>query len=327
MAEIDRAVEILRRGGVVAFATETVYGLGADARNSDAVRRIFAAKGRPASNPLIVHVSGVAMAKRYAARWPHAARVLAQSLWPGPLTLVLPKTKDIVDEVTAGLDTVALRMPDHPLALELIRRFDGPIAAPSANRSTRVSPTTAEHVRQELGDAVDMILDGGPCTVGIESTVLDLSGERSIILRPGGVSRERIERLIGAVEVQKPPATEVASPQGAREEQAAKSPGMQEVHYAPRTPAYRFERGAEAAREADAIVIVRGEDEQVHRSGERIIMPRDVEGYARQLYAVLREADAAGKQAILVEIPPDEPQWLAVRDRLMRATKPLPRRA
>jgi len=199
-SDIDRAVSILKAGGLVAFPTETVYGLGADARSSEAVLKIFAAKGRPPTNPLIVHVSGVAMAKLYAMEWPDTARRLAQKYWPGPLTLVLPRYRTIAPEVSAGLDTVGLRMPNHPLALELIQRFDGPIAAPSANRSNHLSPTTAQHVREELGDAVDLILDGGPCRVGIESTVLDLTGSQPMILRPGGITRAQIEKVIGPIE-------------------------------------------------------------------------------------------------------------------------------
>ena len=169
--QIDQAVSILRRGGIVAFPTETVYGLGADATNPRAVDRIFQIKGRPSTNPLIVHVADGQVARRYASEFPVAATKLVARFFPGPLTIVLPKAPSIVDEVTAGLDTVGLRSPNHPLALELLRRFDGAIAAPSANKSTRVSPTTAQHVRDELGEAVALLLDGGPCEVGIESTV------------------------------------------------------------------------------------------------------------------------------------------------------------
>jgi L-threonylcarbamoyladenylate synthase len=195
------AAAVLRRGGLVAFPTETVYGLGADATNADAVTKIFAAKGRPSTNPLIVHVADAAVARRYATAWPPAAAQLADRFWPGPLTLVLPKAPDIVPAVTAGLNTVGLRVPDHPVALQLLREFGGAVAAPSANRSNRVSPTTADHVREELGDAVDLVLDGGPCRVGIESTVLDLTTERPTILRPGGLSREQIEAVVGPVGV------------------------------------------------------------------------------------------------------------------------------
>ena len=189
------------------------------------MRKIFAAKGRPNTNPLIVHVPDAAVSRRYARQWPQAAQDLAERFWPGPLTLVLRKVAAIVDEVSAGLDTVGLRVPDHPLALQLLRAFDGPIAAPSANRSNRVSPTTADHVRGELGDRVDLILDGGPCQVGIESTVLDLSGRTPMILRPGAITRQQIERIIGPVEM-------IAT--NLRESESARSPGQQAIHYSPR---------------------------------------------------------------------------------------------
>src|SRR5688572_29815393 len=231
--DIQRAVALLREGRLVAIPTETVYGLAADATSEPAVRRIFEAKRRPPTNPLIVHVADVETAKRYAAHWTHSAQTLAEAFWPGPLTLVLQKTPAIPGVVTAGRATVGLRAPNHPLALQLLRAFDGPIAAPSANRSNRVSPTTAQHVRDELGDAVDLVLDGGPCTVGIESTVLDLSGDAPRVLRPGAVTREQIESLIGPMEVMKDSVTEVTLP--------ATSPGQHAVHYAPRTPAYRFD--------------------------------------------------------------------------------------
>src|SRR5947199_1722271 len=184
-ALVQAAIVALRAGGLVAFPTETVYGLGADATNAEAVAKIFAAKGRPSTNPLIVHVADVPTARRYAAEWNDAAQALAAAWWPGPLTLVLRKNPVIVDAATAGRPTVALRVPDHPLALRLLQLFGGPVAAPSANKSNHVSPTTAGHVREELGDAVDVVLDGGPCSVGIESTVVDLTGKRPVVLRPG----------------------------------------------------------------------------------------------------------------------------------------------
>ncbi|MDB5296114.1 MAG: translation factor, partial [Phycisphaerales bacterium] len=196
---IDRAVQLLRAGRLVAFPTETVYGLGADATNPTAVARIFAAKGRPATNPLIAHVADAAAARRYASAWPAAADLLAAAFWPGPLTLVLPKDPSVVDAATAGLPSVGLRVPDHPVALDLLRAFGGAVVAPSANRTNRVSPTMADHVRDELGEAVDLILDGGPSAVGIESTVLDLTGDVPRILRPGGVSRARLEAVVGPV--------------------------------------------------------------------------------------------------------------------------------
>src|SRR3954471_1942381 len=223
MTNLDDATRILRSGGLVAFPTETVYGLGADATNAAAVAKIFAAKGRPATNPLIVHVADLETAKRYTAVWNDAAQTLAAVWWPGPLTLVVPKRPEIVDAATAGRPTVALRVPDHPLALELLRAFGGPIAAPSANRSTHVSPTTAQHVREELGDAVDLVLDGGPCGVGIESTVLDLTTTLPVILRPGAVTPEQIKAVIGQVHLFKGSAAEHVP---------ASSPGQQSIHYA-----------------------------------------------------------------------------------------------
>lgn len=308
--EIDCAVAILRSGGLVAFATETVYGLGADATRSEAVERIYRAKARPGTNPLIVHIADVNAARRYARRWPEAAEKLAQRFWPGPLTLVVPKSSSIVDTATAGLDSVGLRAPNHPLALELLRRFNGAIAAPSANRSNRVSPTTAEHVRQELGDAVDLILDGGPCQVGIESTVLSLVAEPTI-LRPGGVSQEQIESVIGAVKTFSK-AVDATRP--------AASPGQHAVHYSPVTPTFRFEavdRQNVASSDRDIILAI---TPAVERS---IVMPSNAIDYTRRLYAALHEADAGGFDRILIELPPNYPQWQAVRDRIHRAAQPL----
>lgn len=343
-----RAIEILRRGGLVAFPTETVYGLGADARNAAAVRRIYAAKGRPDTNPLIVHVADEVVARRYAAKWPEAAHRLAERFWPGPLTLVVPRVLEgsgrVADEVSAGRATVALRAPDHPLALALLRNFDGPIAGPSANRSTRVSPTTAQHVRDELEGNVDLVLDGGPCCVGIESTVLDLCGEDPVILRPGGISRDQIEAEVGRVRV----FTGSIEP-GA----VAMSPGQQAIHYAPRAPAYRFEAERRAEMEAAAICrrtggsplpgggnaggppvpcdsaafLFLGRDEAPALPeaagiiGRRFVMPADPTSYARELYRVLRVLDARGVGEIWIEMPPHTPEWAAVRDRLLRATQ------
>src|SRR6476619_3276599 len=215
--------ELIRAGKLVAFPTETVYGLGANALDADAVRRIFEVKGRPATSPLIVHVDSVDMARRVAAKWPETAELLARAYWPGPLTLVLPKNACIPDIVTAGLPTVGVRMPAHPVALDLIRAAGVPVAAPSANRFTELSPTTAEHVRRSLGDAVDCVLDGGPTPVGIESTVISLAGAPTL-LRPGMIPREALEALIGPVQMAG--AMEGAHP----------SPGMHPRHYAPRTP-------------------------------------------------------------------------------------------
>lgn len=315
---IERFVQMLKSGGLVAFPTETVYGLGADATNPTAVAKIFAAKGRPGTNPLIVHIADSSVARRYATHWTDTATKLAARFWPGPLTLVLPKSPDIVDAVTAGRGTVGLRVPDHPLALGLLRAFDGPVAAPSANKSNRISPTAAQHVRDELGDSVDLILDGGPCKVGIESTVLDLSGDSPMILRLGGVSRQQIEAVIGPVGLLQ----QVAS------EESAKSPGQLPVHYSPRTAAWRFDRATErkiqTERASPSIGIIRvSSTEAVHSGGATIALSCNPEIYARDLYCALRELDSMGLTAIYIEMPPDQPEWAAVRDRILRATKAL----
>jgi len=318
MSEIAHAVKLLKEGRLVAFPTETVYGLGADATSATAVARIYAAKGRPSTNPLIVHVADVARAKRYAGQWPERAQALAEKFWPGPLTLVVPKASVIVNEATAGLDTVALRAPDHPLALELLDAFDGAVAAPSANRSTRISPTTAQHVRDEMGDAVDLVLDGGASSVGIESTVLDLTGGEPKILRPGSITRGQIEAVVGCVR-------EFVG--HVERHLPAASPGQHEVHYAPVTPAFRFDSSGGAppeTRGSDAMVVL-GDEPGSRDQGRVTVMPRDPAAYARQLYAVLRRIDAIGAGRILIEMPPDRPEWAAVRDRLMRAARPLAR--
>ena len=325
--QIARAVEILRGGGLVAIPTETVYGLAADATNESAVRRLFEVKGRPATNPVIAHVLNADSARRYAAQWPEAADKLARAFWPGPLTLVIPKSQAIVPEVTAGLTTVGLRSPDHSLTLELLRAFDGALAAPSANRSNRVSPTTAEHVRQELGSAVDLVLDGGPCQVGIESTVLDLTRQPPAILRPGAVTRDEIAAVIGRVELD-----EGSTPA----EQPAASPGRQPVHYAPTTPAYRFtldeaprvvawcrqhphERAAFLL--LDSIVGMGFIKPAMSPAHVLVPMPAMPAGYARELYAELRRADAMEVGAIFLELPPEASRWAGARDRVWRATR------
>jgi len=314
-AMVTRACRILREGGVVALPTETVYGLAADATNAAAVAKIFRSKGRPATNPLIVHIADIAAAKRYATIWPAAAQKLAEAFWPGPLTLVLPKQPNIVAQVTAGKSTVGLRSPAHPLTLAVLREYDGPLAAPSANRSNRVSPTTAEHVRQELGDSVDLILDGGPCQVGIESTVLDLSGGQPTILRPGGITRQQIEAIIGATAL----FTGHATPQT-----AAASPGQQTVHYSPHAPAYRFARSQwpvvlRLQPSGRCPVLAIHQPEKVPAWLEMVQMPDTAELYARRLYGELHRADAANPACILIELPPAE--WLAINDRVSRATK------
>jgi L-threonylcarbamoyladenylate synthase len=332
MPEVDliavaKGAEILRSDGIVAFATETVYGLGADATSARGIERIYEAKGRPATNPLIVHVRDEAMARKYTSRWPAAAEKLARAFWPGPLTLVVPRGPQIVPAVSAGLETIGVRAPNHPLAQALLEAFDGPIAAPSANRSNRISPTTAQHVWDELGDAVDLILDGGPCQIGIESTVVDVSGAKPAILRPGSVTWEQIKNVIGDVGI---------GPDHLRRNQAARSPGQLAVHYAPVTPAYFFE-GAEAGGVGNwcknhphiriAIIAIEGsvaEKEIQARSAplhQLIRAPGDAATYARNLYAMLREADAGGYAFLWIAMPDLAPAWRAIRDRLARAAK------
>lgn len=282
---VEHAAGLIRAGRLVAFPTETVYGLGANALDAEAVARIFAAKGRPMTSPLIVHVDSIAMARELVAEWPDTAEQLARRYWPGPLTLVLPKRDVVPDVVTAGLGTVGLRVPAHPLALELIRAAGVPIAAPSANRFTELSPTAAEHVPEALAD---YMLDGGPAKVGIESTVLSLVGD-PLLLRPGVISVTEIESIIGPVRV----ATGVG-------EGAHASPGMHERHYRPRTPLYL---GAPPS-QGRGIVLE---------------MPSTPSEFAAVLYQRLHEADARGLDWIAVAMPPDTPEWAGVRDRLMRA--------
>jgi L-threonylcarbamoyladenylate synthase len=246
---IARAADILRRGGLVAFPTETVYGLGANALDIEAVERIYAAKGRPAYNPLIVHVSDEGAARALVHEWPERASRVARALWPGPVTIVLPKKELVPDVVTAGLDSVALRVPAHPVALALLRTAGVPLAAPSANRSTELSPTRAQHVERSLGSRVDLILDAGPTQLGIESTVLDLRGEHPAILRPGLVGAAELEPLVGALHL----------PNAGRDEAPRPSPGMLDRHYAPRARLRLFDAAA-AARALDEASFALGLD-------------------------------------------------------------------
>ncbi|MGI8960983.1 MAG: L-threonylcarbamoyladenylate synthase [Bryobacteraceae bacterium] len=287
-----RAADLIRQGGLVAFPTETVYGLGANAFDAQAVQRIYEAKGRPSSSPLIVHVADEAMAKSISAEWPGIADVLAARFWPGPLTLVVKKASAVPDSVTAGLDSVGVRVPSHPVALDLIRRAGVPIAAPSANRFMQISPTTAEHVRTGLGDRVDMILDGGPTQVGIESTVVALTREPPVVLRPGMISQADLEAATAL-----PWRSEIGS------RNSSESPGMHPRHYAPRTPFYILERG----------------ERPPAGSGRVIHLPADPSAYAAALYAELHEADAKDWDWIAIEKPPDKPEWAGILDRIQRA--------
>lgn len=311
-----RAGELIRAGRLVAFPTETVYGLGANALDAQAVARIFEAKGRPANNPLIVHVTSINAARSLVTDWPTAAAELAQRFWPGPLTLVLPKRSNIPDIVTAGLGTVGLRVPANPIAGALIEAAGVPIAAPSANRSTRLSPTRAEHVQRDLDGGIDMILDGGPTAGGLESTVLDLTTTPPRLLRPGLVPPHALEAVVGPIN------RSAHSEEGA----AMPAPGMLARHYAPRTPLECVE--CEAA----------GRVESLSRQGMRLgwlafgnelslippgvtvlVMPSEPVQYAARLYAALHELDAVGVDRIVVSLPPDTETWLAIRDRLRRA--------
>ncbi|MBL8795273.1 MAG: threonylcarbamoyl-AMP synthase [Planctomycetia bacterium] len=315
---LRRAAAILQRGGLVAFPTETVYGLGANALDADACARIFAAKGRPAHNPIIVHVADAASVLPLVAAWPEQAERLAQRFWPGPLTLVLPRSDRVPSIVTAGGPTVAVRVPAHPVALALLRESSLPIAAPSANRSMQLSPTTAEHVVQSLNGRIDLILDGGPATGGLESTVLDLSRQPPVLLRPGLVTVAELESIIGAVVLPMHASAPTAAP--------LPSPGMLPRHYAPRTPLIAIEGNAtdEATRRRAAgqrVACVRfGPSSADALPVERQVdLPGEPAGSAARLYAVLHELDALGLDAILVELPPATQEWLAVRDRLRRA--------
>jgi L-threonylcarbamoyladenylate synthase len=349
--EIDRAAQLLRAGRLVAFPTETVYGLGANALDVEAVARIYAVKRRPRTSPLIVHVASIEMAQSLVANWPEAADRLARRFWPGPLTLVLTKARlikvhvaadafvrpperssaascTIPDIVTANLSTVGLRMPAHPIALALIRAAGVPLAAPSANRFTELSPTTAEHVHRSLGSEVDFVLDGGPCHVGIESTVLLLaesglngsgpSGQRlrPVLLRPGGISRAELEAIVGPLA-------------SAQEDQAGAhpSPGLHPRHYSPRTPLYLVTNGKVPAPNQD-----QGRSQEKcqglylqhrHPPSRTDIdvheMPQSARGYAAALYEVLHQADTQNYNWIAVDTPPATPEWEAIHDRLKRA--------
>jgi L-threonylcarbamoyladenylate synthase len=321
-AALDRAVAVLHRGGLVAIPTETVYGLAADALDEEAVAGIFRAKGRPASNPLIVHVADAAMARSLAGSWPPAAEAIAARLWPGPVTVVVPRGPRIPDIVTAGGGTVALRCPDQRLTRRLIAKAAMPLAAPSANRSEAVSPTTAHHVLESLGNRIELILDGGPCGHGIESTVVDCTVSPPRILRPGPLTRERLEEAVGGP-VEWPAGG--AAPAG-----PARSPGQQSRHYAPQTPleipADPVARAAASLQAGRRIgwMTLRGDDPDVRsvaasRDVLVIPMPDDPEAYATRLYATLRALDHRGLDLIIVDPPPVAEAWLAVRDRLTRA--------
>lgn len=320
---IADAAARLRIGELVSFPTETVYGLGANALDSAAVARIYAAKGRPSYNPLIVHVAHTDAARRVVTQWPDSAAKLAAAFWPGPLTIVLPKSADVPDNVSAGLPLIGVRVPAHPVALALLRAARVPVAAPSANKSNQLSPTTAAHVMRGLADVEGVVLDGGPCTVGIESTVVDLSTDPPTLLRPGGVSVAAIEAVLGMTLAR--PAAAVAA------DAPRRSPGSLDRHYAPRARTRMVAAG-------DAVALTTTVD-SLRSAGTRIgvliysdfglpfaddvevrAMPSRAESYASQLFEALHALDAAGVAAIVVEAVPESAPWDAVRDRLRRAS-------
>ncbi|MEQ1759732.1 MAG: L-threonylcarbamoyladenylate synthase [Vicinamibacterales bacterium] len=334
---IERAAAIIRAGGLVAFPTETVYGLGADATNASAVRRIFHAKGRPATDPLIVHVASVADALAVVSHLPPGAEQLARAFWPGPLTLVMPRAASIGDEVTAGLDTVAVRVPAHPIAQALVRAARVPVAAPSANLFSRPSPTRAEHVERDLGDRIDLIIDGGPTMVGIESTVVDLTVDPPVVLRPGGVTLERLSAVLPAMTLRQA---------DARGDTAMPAPGMLSRHYAPTTPLTLYEGDPQAivqlvgtelrsALTANEPVVVLAPSEQlqairsfIHGNGDGLLVLVDLglesapEVIAAHLYDALRRCDevVSARRILAVQVTGTDGINLAIRDRLRRAS-------
>ncbi|HVH44531.1 MAG TPA: L-threonylcarbamoyladenylate synthase [Labilithrix sp.] len=317
---IAEAAAVFAKGGLVAFPTETVYGLGARGLHVDEVAKIFVAKGRPVGHPVILHVDGEAMARALAAQWSDVASRLVAELWPGPLTLVVPRAPGVPPAVSGGLDTVGIRAPNHPVARALILAVGEPLAAPSANAHTHVSPTTAAHVVRSLGDRVDLVLDAGPCTFGIESTVLAL-GDPPRVLRPGAVSLDRLRAIEPAIEYQRT-SLEGDAPRAA--------PGMAAKHYAPRTMVVLAPRGREgvaAAIEAagaarvGAIVVTEGAHDAAARCSPRIVLPDSPAEYARELFSALHAVDAARVDLLVIEDVPGDPTWWAVADRLARAAR------
>lgn len=318
--EIVAAAALLKAGGIVAFPTETVYGLGADVANSSAVRRVFEIKKRPVDHPLIVHFADASRLHHWAREIPEQASQLAEHFWPGPLTLILPRSRHVPENVTGGQDTVGLRVPDHPVALALLNAL-GPekaLAAPSANRFGRLSPTTAAHVREELGNTVDMVLDGGACKVGLESTIVGFTDHTAIILRPGGIPLEALAEVLGS---------KVIVPE--KTHRAARVPGSLASHYAPATPMELlpteslWRRAFELEAQGLRTVIMTWSDQNPERPKKRNLthfpMPVEPKVYASQLYATLRRLDHESFDRLLIETPPDDPAWMAIMDRLQRA--------
>jgi L-threonylcarbamoyladenylate synthase len=318
-SDIEKAAGALRAGGLVALPTETVYGLGANAEDPAAVARIFQAKGRPPTHPLIVHIGGGEHLDDWVTDVPATARLLADHFWPGPLTLVLRRGRRVPLEATGGLETVAVRVPDHPVALALLKAFGGGVTAPSANRFGSVSPTTADHVRAELGEAVDFVLDGGPCEVGVESTIVDATGDIPSILRPGGVTREDLEAVLGFP---------IAVPSTSR----VRVPGQHPSHYAPRARVVLVEPEkvvdeAELAQEQGqqvGVLLPPALADAAVKANAVMAVPASTAAYARGLYGFLRELDQRGCDLIVASLPAEEGLGLAIANRLRRAAGPRP---
>lgn len=320
LEKIADAAEVLRNGGLVAFPTETVYGLGADAMNPDAVRKVFEAKGRPADNPLIVHIADHGQLIDLVDEVPDKARALGKEFWPGPLTLVMKKTFLVPDIVTAGLDTVAVRMPDHSVALALIEEFGGGLVGPSANISGRPSPTTGTHVMDDLGGRIDMILNSGPVQIGIESTVVDVTVEPPVILRPGGLHRESLEDIVGEIRI----ASDLGS--------LRRSPGTRHRHYAPKAKVVlvperdvaalsRFLQEYRQQGKNVSCVVHSPELARVESGGFFKVLPAPIDFFARYLFRTFRELDQEGADVIIVESVSEEGLGSAVMDRLKKASE------
>lgn len=310
--ELADAIELLKNGELVAFPTETVYGLGANALDSDAVARIFKAKGRPATNPVIVHVSSIEQARRVTSQWPDVADRLAEAFWPGPLTIVLPRASDVPHNVTAGLETVGVRMPAHPVALALIRGAETPLAAPSANRYTAVSPTSAAHVLRSLEGEIPMVVDAGSTDVGLESTVVSLVGEPRV-LRPGMISYS--ELLPHIPDLEKPRGHEIV------EGESAQSPGQARRHYAPEAQVVIAAPETRDMFSSKRVGLIRIGGGPPVVDAFVVDLPAQPRGYARHLYDALHSCDDAGCQFIIVEPPPRNDAWEAIWDRLRRASE------
>jgi L-threonylcarbamoyladenylate synthase len=296
-SDVGRALEIVRNGGLVGLPTETVYGLAADASQKTAIAKIFSVKGRPNNHPLIVHVSSLDVARTWSSQWTHSAEILGSTYWPGPLSVIVQKSSLVLDEVTGGHQTVALRVPGHELALELLQQFGGGLAAPSANKFGKVSPTTAQHVLDDLGDDVDYILDGGPCRVGVESTIVDCSLEVPVVLRPGGITSEAIESLVALNNI---------------DSGSSRAPGMLLAHYAPLCEVVLVENTPEAEE------LVGDAESMKYRILDASIDPTL---FASTMYSLLRQCDLDGIQKLVVVQPEPIGIGLAIRDRLTKAAQ------